>query len=544
MPEPGPASACGASGGSAFAGWARRLAGLKGWPRALILIAFGGLAAAALPPVYAVPLLPVALTGLVWILSGARSRRRAFCDGWLFGMGYFTGGLYWVANALLVDAARWAWLIPFAVLCIPAILSLYVAAVCALVPPMRTMRGRVLVLGAGWSIAEWLRGQLFTGFPWNPLGSVWAFSDLAIQGASLFGVLGLGFVTIVACAAPAALAEFRAAAWRFPVACAALLAAVCAYGAVRLPSSPLANVPDVRLRIVQPNIPQQLKWKRELARRHLTKLRDLSLQPGGRPGVRPVTHVIWPETAVPFVPSVDEAGRRAIAAAAPSGGLLITGAIRTTLPGAHPFRIWNSLHAIDGAGAIVATYDKFHLVPFGEYMPLGEWLGLKKLTAGRTDFSAGPGPGTISLPGLPPVSPLICYEIIFAGRVVDRDNGGEGSRSPGANFPGWLLNVTNDAWFGDSAGPRQHLVAARFRAIEQGLPVIRAANTGISAAIDPYGRVLDSLPLGRDGVIDTPLPVALRTGIFYPVLGDMPLLLLCMAMIVFSYRNSGKPVAV
>lgn len=518
--------------GSPVAIWANHLAGrlsgrlavLQGWRRLLALTVLGLLAAAALPPVYALPALPVALTGLLWILSGAGRWRRGFADGWWFGMGYFTGGLYWIANALLVDAAQWAWLIPFAVLCIPAILSLYIGILCAFVRRGATTTRRVFMLGSGWAIAEWLRGQLFTGFPWNPVGSVWVFSDYAIQGAAVFGVLGLGFFTILACAAPATLADRTGPArWRLPAAGAFLVAALFAFGGMRVPPGPVPSVPDVRLRIVQPNIPQRLKWKREYATRHLSTLLRLSRAPGAEP----VTHVIWPETAVPFVPSIDENGRRAIARAVPADGLLLTGAIRRTPPGVGPLQIWNSLHAIDASARIVATYDKFHLVPFGEYMPLGELLGLKKLTAGRTDFSAGPGPVTLSIPGLPPASPLICYEIVFADRVTGALDGGR---------PGWLLNVTNDAWFGDSSGPRQHLVAARLRAVEQGLPVVRSANTGISAVIDPYGRVTGRVGLGQEGIIDTSLPAARRAGVYYPVTGDLPLLFLSAALLLWLAR--------
>jgi apolipoprotein N-acyltransferase len=505
--------------------WAHYIGALDGWRRAAAALALGGLSAAALPPVYATPALVIAFPGLVWLIDGAVDWKRAFRDGWWFGFGHFIGGLYWVANALLVDAAQWAWLIPFAVLCIPAILAFYIAAVGALVQRAQSTALRILLLGCGWTLAEWLRGQLFSGFPWNPIGSVWAFSDVAIQPAAAVGVLGLGFFTVLACAMPAALRDLTGRTrWALPAAGAALIATLFAYGAIRLPVGEVATVPGVTLRVVQPNIPQHLKWQRELRDHHIATLLRLSRQPASQP----ITHLIWPETSVPFVPSADVAGRAAIASVIPEGGLLLTGAIRTTMQGVRPFRIWNSLHAIDRAGRIVATYDKFHLVPFGEYMPLGDMLGLKKFTAGRTDFSAGPGPRTLKLPGLPAFSPLICYEIIFPGNVtaprLTISAGQRGER------PGWLLNVTNDAWFGNSAGPRQHLVAARFRAVEQGLPVVRAANTGISAIIDPYGRLIGHIGLGLQGSVDSALPRALKSAVAYSSFGDSPILFLCLML--------------
>ena len=457
--------------------WAHRIGALAGWRRTCVALGLGALSAAALPPLYAVPVLLIAFPGLIWLLEGASGWKRAFRDGWWFGFGHFIGGLYWIANSLLVDAAQWAWLVPFAVLCIPAVLAFYTAAVAVLVQRAATTTGGILVLGAGWTLAEWLRGQLFTGFPWNPIGSVWAFSNLAIQPAAAIGVFGLGFITVIAAATPAALRlDTARARWGIPLCGAALIGGLFAYGAARIPAGDIATVPDVVLRIVQPNIPQHLKWRRDYRDRHVQTLLRLSRQPSDRR----VTHLIWPETAVPFVPSVDEAGRSLIAAAVPEGGLLFTGSIRTTPRGVLPFRIWNSLHAIDRSGRIVATYDKFHLVPFGEYMPLGNWLGLKKLTAGRTDFTAGPGPVTLTLPGLPALSPLVCYEIIFPGNVT-------AVKEPGVRRPGWLLNVTNDGWFGTSSGPFQHLVQYRYFGRDRPLWPFGGANRARPAGCDRCG---------------------------------------------------------
>jgi apolipoprotein N-acyltransferase len=209
----------------------------------------------------------------------------------------------------------------------------------------------------------------------------------------------------------------------------------------------------------------------------------------------PPTVVIWPETAAPSYLDEDEGARRAMASLVPPGGLMLVGVLRGTPEGVEPAHIWNSLQALDGNGDIVGQYDKAHLVPFGEYTPYSDLLHLPKLTPGSTDLSAGPGPQTLDLPGLPPVAPLICYEAIFPGAIVDE-----------AHRPAWMLNVSNDGWFGTSSGPYQHFAAARARAVEEGLPLVRNANDGISGVIDPYGRVIARLGLNAVGVVDSNLP--------------------------------------
>jgi apolipoprotein N-acyltransferase len=284
-------------------------------------------------------------------------------------------------------------------------------------------------------------------------------------------------------------------------------------------------VAGVTLRLVQPNIEQTNKWRDDLRVAQLTKYLELSR----RVGTPTPTHVIWPETATPFFVAHEPRLRRVMADIVPPAGALITGALRSTGPGEIPRRVWNSLHAIDSSGAIVATFDKFHLVPFGEYMPLRSVVGIGKLTQGGTDFSAGPGVQSLRVPGLPPFSPLICYEVIFPGEVV-----AAGDR------PEWLLNVTNDAWFGISTGPHQHFSSARLRAVEEGLPLVRAANTGISGIIDAYGRVVARLGLGLEGVVDGPLPRAADETTLYARLGNAPILILSFMMIILGLLSKSK----
>lgn len=484
--------------------------------RVALAILLGALSALALPPWHYVPLIIPAFTGLLWLLDAAaqspRPLRAAAVTAWLFGAGHFLVGVHWIAEPFLVDAARHGWLIPFALAGLAGGLALFPAAT-GLITIALARRfalvgiARALAFAAVWVVFEWLRSWLFTGFPWNLTGYVWAATPEVMQAAAYAGIFGLSLMTVAAGAAPAALAGSGARAW-IAVALLTIVvpAAVWSGGAMRLAGAPaygpddtVAMVPGVRLRIVQANIPQRRKWQADLRAGHLQRHIALSRQSPARPSSLPPTHVIWPETAVPFFLANDDEARAVAARAAPRGGALITGAVRRgNVPGDGQF--WNAAHAITGDGRIVATYDKAHLVPFGEYVPLRGILPLDKLVPGQGDFSAGRGRQTLAVPGLPPVSPLICYEAIFPGAVARQDA-----------RPGWLLNLTNDAWFGAFAGPQQHFAIAATRAVEEGLPLVRAANTGISAVIDPYGRPVAMLGLGVEGVIDSGLPRALPT---------------------------------
>ncbi len=528
---------------------AGKLAALSGWRRRLLAVGLGALATASLPPVHFLPLLLVAFPGLVWLIDGCSRRVSAFAVGWWFGLGHFVTGTYWIALALFTQPERFAWLAPFAVVGVAALLAVFtgLATVAVFLSGMRGV-GRVVVLALAWTAAEWLRGHVLSGFPWNLIGTAFTVSDAMIQLAALTGVWGLSLLTVLCASMPAVVADGAQERWlvRRPFAplilAALVLALTWAGGALRLEmagdAAAGAMVPGVRLRLVQPNITQGHKWKPELRKAHFERhlrltmesaAKDAALPPRGKPKgafrwtaegtakETPVTHVIWPETAVPYYLGYDLRARVRIArvvpkngpASEPGGGLVITGAPRRSSPGSGPLRIWNSVFAIDRWGEVAGSYDKFHLVPFGEYVPLRRLLSIAKITHGGRDFSAGPGPRTLHLPGLPPVSPLICYEAIFPGRVLD----------PG-DRPRWLLNVTNDGWFGLSSGPYQHFASARLRSVEEGLPLVRAANTGISGVTDAYGRVLGRLGLGREGVLDSPLPEALAGGTPYSRFGD------------------------
>jgi apolipoprotein N-acyltransferase len=514
----------------AFARARGAVTSLRGWSRALAAVALGIAATAALPPVFILPLLVVAFTGFVWLLDGARNLRQAALVGWLFGLGHFTSGIYWVALALLTDPERYGLLAPFAPLGLGAYLAFYPALAAGLAkfmgrfPSFAAGPSRVIALAIAWTVAEWLRGHLLTGFPWNLTATAWGILPAMMQFAALAGAYGLGFVTVAAAAMPAVLGdaeEKNRRRWISLAAAYALLGLVWAGGAMRIPEAAEME-PGKILRIVQPNVAQNEKWRDELRIAHLRLDLELTQGAAARDPGDATVFVIWPETAVPFLIEQDPTVREAIASVVPKGGLVITGAPRAIDPDSGHFEVWNSVAALDGKGDILGQYDKFHLVPFGEYLPLRPYipkgLGLEKLTPGSTDFSAGPGPRTLHLPGLPPVGPLICYEIIFPHDVADEHD-----------RPGLFVNVTNDAWFGTSSGPYQHFESARFRAVEEGIPVARAANTGISGVIDPFGRVVARLGLNETGTLESPLPKALTRPPVYARFGDYALVLLLAA---------------
>jgi apolipoprotein N-acyltransferase len=503
----------------------RRVAGMTGWRRYGLAWILGALAALAFAPVYAVPILLVSFTGLVWQLGGVSSARAGFAVGWWFGFGYFVAGLYWIMFALLTEPEKFAWMIPFAISGLSGFLAIFIG-LAALLTRLITPRGvgGILVLAASWTAMEWARGILFTGFPWNPVGSVWAYSPTMMQFASVAGVYGLGLVTVAIAAAPAALISDRGR--RAPVLLAGVaLAALWAGGTFRLADGPEMAPSAVTLRLVQANIAQNHKWRADLRARQFAQYLRLSGQPSA--DKTPPTHVIWPETAAPFFLGEAPRARQAMARVTPKGGALITGTLRSETGSGQARKIWNSLQAIDDQGVVLGGgYDKFHLVPFGEYVPLRAILSFSKITHGMTDFSAGPGPRTVRLGGLPPFSPLICYEVIFPGAVVDS-----------ADRPDWILNVTNDAWFGISSGPHQHFASARMRAVEEGLPLVRAANTGISAVVDGYGRLKASLGLGLEGVVDAKLPPALPPT-FFARWGNSGVALLILAALLVGWLSA------
>jgi apolipoprotein N-acyltransferase len=491
-----------------------------GWRRRAIAFASGAVGALALPPFSLFPLIAAPLTIAVWLIDGAQDRgagrpligstRAAFGAGWWMGFGYFLAGLWWVGAAFLVEADKFAWALPIGVVALPAVLALFPAAGFAIARALWSPGpSRVFALAFGLGLAEWARSLLFTGFPWNDLGMALGSNLVLAQIASVVGLHGLTFLTLAIFAAPATL--WRVGEGRLnlaPVGLAVLaLALIAAFGAFRLAAPASATLPGVKLRLIQPNVGQDdasfsLENKDAILRRYLD-LSERATAPD-RSGIGDVTHLIWPESAFPFILSRDPQALADIAGFLSGGATLITGAARLEDDGGGRRRYFNSIEIVGGDGLSGERYDKQHLVPFGEYVPFGSLLEKAHITQFVDvpgGFEPGAGRRVLSVPGLPDAMPLVCYEAIFPIEVGDLFSGVE--------RPRWLLNVTDDAWFGETPGPYQHFAQARLRAIELGAPLVRDANSGISAVLDGFGREVVVAPLGVEGVLDAGLPEAL-----------------------------------
>jgi apolipoprotein N-acyltransferase len=514
-----------------------------GWRRWLIAFTAGALSALAMAPFNAWPVLFLTFPTLVWLIDGAGVSRRgglatAAATGWWFGFGYFLAGLYWIGYAFLVDAPTFGWLLPIAVIGLPAVLAIYMALGVVLARLIWT-RGalRVLALGVTLTASEWLRGHILTGFPWNAFGYALAAPLPLAQAFSVVGIWGLTFIAVVVFASPATLTDDRSETRRpwLPLALGvAVLAVLGGLGALRLARSPTRLVDGVHLRIMQPNLQQDVRFNYAAKQQVMDTYVALSNRASGpqAQGLRGTTDLIWPESPFPFFLTREADALEQITKLLPPNTALITGAMRLADPdNPKDSGVYNSIYVIDHLGTIDAIYDKVHLVPFGEYLPFEhilERLGLQELTEQRGGFLAGDRHRLIAIPGAPTALPLICYEIVFPGEAT-----------PPGTRPGWIVNVTNDGWFGISSGPYQHFQQARVSAIEQGLPLARAANTGISAVIDPLGRVVNSLPLGSEGVLDAPLPRPIAAT-FYARVGDAPVaIMIGLALIAVVRRRLG-----
>ena len=512
-----------------------------GWKRAAIATVAGALSSLAMAPFNAWPVLFLTFPVMVWLIDGAGGGRlhglpAAAMAGWWFGLGYFVPGLYWIGYAFLVDAPTFAWLMPFAVLGLPAYLALFPAFGFGLARLIWSKDGsRVIALAASLTASEWLRGHVLTGFPWNAFGYALTNPLALAQVASLIGLWGLTFLSVAIFASPAVLIDGNSRGrrpWVAPVVALLVLVAMGIFGAVRLGLQPTTTVANVKLRIMQPNLQQDVRFnyaaKAEVMRKYLT-LSDRASGPQST-GVRDASILIWPESAFPFFLTREADALAQIDDLLPKGTILITGSVRAPdlPPGTRITRAYNSIYAIDHDGSVLSIYDKLHLVPFGEFLPFQDWmekLGFVQLTKVQGGFIPGTGRRAMEIPNAPPALPLICYEAIFPDEVAAR-----GER------PGWIINLTNDGWFGISTGPYQHLQQARLRAIEQGLPVVRAANTGISAVIDPVGRIVARLSLGVEGVLDSSLPAAIAPTI-YARSGDIPTAMIVAAALILVIRR-------
>jgi apolipoprotein N-acyltransferase len=510
-----------------------RMRKLGGWRRAGVLVLAGAAAGLAMPPFDLWPLLFIAFPLLLFVTAEA-SLRRAFVSGWLFGLGYFALCFYWVGIAFTVDAATYLWMMPFMVGALAGGMALYwgfAAAATAIAGGQGLYR--IIAFAIFMAIAEWLRGHLFTGFPWTAPGLAAIGMGGLAQAASLIGMPGLTLLVTLWSALPALFAtaaprrsEFIGAALII-----ALLPGLFLWGSYRLSTAAEYPSDSVKLRLVQPAIAQDDKWRADNARLIFDKLKRMSeMETATRPGgIEDVSLVVWPESSLSFYIDESAQGLKELAELLPDSTVLVMGALRRdqAVDSNGERRTYNSVLAFDSDANLVAHYDKWRLVPGGEFLPFEsilEPLGFRKVVTVPGSFASGPGPRNIMLPNLPLAGVLICYEAIFPDDLIDP-----------AERPSFIINVTNDGWFGNSTGPYQHLAQARLRSIEQGLPLIRAANTGISAIIDAYGRIDASLALGSEGVIDGTLPAALPLTL-YARMGDWML-----GVLIALFALSGVP---
>ncbi len=496
----------------------------NGWKSNFFTLALGALSGLALPYFNAWWLLGATLPFFIVVLGNSKNW---FFKGWLFGFGYFLVALHWIGFAFFVDAKADLWMMPFAVGGLAAASALYwgVAAYAA-----KKLVGRGVLLWLAFpaclSVAEYLRGVLFTGFPWAVPGLAVDGMGAVSQLASLIGMNGLTLLILLWAAMPLAFAQGYKKSSVIILLC---LPLSWAWGQWRLSEYPTQFVDGVGLRLVQPNISQSDKWRGDNARAIFNQLLELSVRPS-LAGLK-ITHVIWPESAVPFLIDESAEGKAELGRALNGDKMLLTGGVRRSsmgpVNGIEP-SYYTSVLVFDGNANLVAHYDKSHLVPGGEYLPLAwllEPLGFRKVVNLPDSFSAGLGPQSIAIAGAGLASLQICYESIFPNGTIDHHN-----------RPDWIVNVTNDGWFGNSTGPYQHLAQLRLRALEQGLPVARAANTGISAVIDPVGRYLEKTELGKLDARDSRLPLKIQPTVYF-LFGDFGLGLGLFFVIAWGYYS-------
>jgi len=467
---------------------------LTGWRRLGSAFLFGALGALVFPPLDLFPVFWICFPVLVWLLQGTTNLRSAFTIGWFFAFGNLAAGLYWIAAAMFVDIKTFWWAVPLAVAGLPACFAIYNGAAMALARRIGVegLSGSIVV-GLSWFLADYVRGHAFSGFPWNLEAYGWDAVLPVLQLTSITGAYGLALLTLVAACLGASLADgTRRGQISFTMGI-LVFVALDIWGSARLDFAKDAahRHPDVPVRLVQPNTNQAKKWLADNRERDFQKLLDLS---STRAPLAPAL-IVWPETASTYYLAEDALHRHRIATMLPINAHLITGVIRREEDLFGLLHYYNSMVVIDDRAQIDGSYDKSHLVPFGEYMPYRKYIPLPSLINMNIDFSTGMGAHSLHVKGLPSFSPFICYEAIFPGILVNE-----------SDRPEFLLNITNDGWYGNTSGPYQHFASARVRAIEEGLPLVRAANTGISAIVDALGRVVVSIPLGIAGSADADLP--------------------------------------
>lgn len=488
-----------------------------------IAFLLGAISVCALPPYYIFPILFFSLSAFLFLLIKANKPKTAFAIGYWFGFGFFAVGLSWVGNALLIDAKAFGWLYPITLIAAGGFFGLFTAVPAWLTFYFKNAYAKFFAFSALWVLSEWIRSFILTGFPWNLLGSVLAFSPQTLQLASVIGTYGLSLLVLMICTAPALVINYhnKKSLIFSSITIIALSMLICVFGSWRLKHLPEEQDSNLTIRMVQPSIPQSMKWDYASLNDNFNDYIRLSKSEG----LENVDFVIWGETASPFPLDMEPNYLNLITEAIPEKGYLITGLVRYEFDQKGNYQPLNSMFIINKDGKIVDYYDKFHLVPFGEYIPLRSFLPswVRPITNTIANFKAGNGPKTFSLDSYPNFGALICYEVIFPAQIVNKHN-----------RPNFIVNITNDGWYGISAGPYQHLVTAQLRAIEEGVAVIRVANSGISAAISKTGIIIASLPLNQVGYLDVKLPKNLNTTTVYGKFGNLVPLILSLANIIIA----------
>ncbi len=499
--------------------WLERLSDSK---RLIVAFLAGCLGALAFPPVNLVFVIWISFPVLLMLIQPGLSTKMLFGLGWIFAFGFFLVGLYWVGISATVDLATFWWFVPIASTGLPAILACFVAPIpWIIVKVSRQPKEKVVLFIGLWLLHEWLRSWMFNGFPWNLVGYASSVNLAMTQLASVGGVWLLSLLILISASLPFLWwSNISRKSAGYLLLSLAIPLAMWGYGTLRL-GQPTSFVQGIGLNLVQANIPQSLKWDPKAAETNFKKHFELS---AFKPSTSDTELTIWSESAVPYLIGEDPNLRTYFADSIPEGNLLITGGNRRDIDTEGVRQYFNSLFVLDDEGKTVGLYDKKHLVPFGEYVPLGSLLPIKKLTAGLIDFQSGSAERRVTHDPIPAFVPLICYEIIFPGRIIPKSQ----------PRPSWLLNITNDAWFGKSSGPYQHFAISRMRAIEEGLPLVRVSNPGITAIVDPFGRMVSSTNHDEDAVVRGSLPKALTHPPIFASLGNR-VITLYLLMILLAF---------
>ena len=457
----------------------------------------------AFAPYYYFFFLFLSFPTFLFFLYNSKSVKEAFNIGWIFGFGYFLSGLHWIAKALSANNSSLQWLVPIAAIIIAAVIAIYIGLLGIILFKLNRKKIPwiyVLQFNAIWTLIEILKSKLFTGFPLLELGYILSPNIYLIQSASIFGIYGLSFLVLCIANIPFLLFLLITSQYYRPTAILAVTFSILTiinytYGKNRINKAEIFYKPTT-IRIIQPSVPQSLLWNRKLRDVHLENIIKLNASKELESG----SVIVLPESAIPGYSIEDRDTTNVIKSIIPDRGYIIVGGVKR-----YKNKVWNSLFVINKDGNILNSYDKFHLVPFGEYLPFRKFFpSIPKLTQGTLDFITGEKNNIFINDTFPIIRPLICYESFFSNEIIAK-----------SKRPELLINITNDAWYGDSAGAYQNADIARMRSVEYGIPMIRAANTGISFTSDGCGRILHSLRLNKPGIIDIKIIFPLAYPTFY-----------------------------